>query len=52
MGLGDFFKKTFGKQVCTLCGNECGVTVRKSKAASSYAMTANASAVCSCAFPK
>ena len=28
MGLGDFFKKTFGKQVCTLCGNECGVMHR------------------------
>ncbi len=28
MGLGDFFKKKFGKQVCTLCGNECGVMHR------------------------
>ena len=28
MGLGDFFKKTFGKQACTLCGNECGVMHR------------------------
>ena len=28
MGLGDFFKKTFGKQVCTLCGSECGVMHR------------------------
>ncbi len=28
MGLGDFFKKTFGKQVCALCGKECGVMHR------------------------
>ena len=28
MGLGDFFKKTFGKQVCALCGSECGVMHR------------------------
>ena len=28
MGLGDFFKNKFGKQVCTLCGNECGVMHR------------------------
>ncbi len=29
MGLGDFFKQKFGKQVCALCGNECGVMHRK-----------------------
>ncbi len=28
MGLGDFFKKKFGKQICTLCGSECGVMHR------------------------
>ena len=28
MGLGDFFKKTFGKQMCTLCNNVCGVMHR------------------------
>ena len=28
MGLVDFFKNKFGKQVCTLCGNECGVMHR------------------------
>lgn len=28
MGLGDFFKKTFGKQVCAFCGNEVGMLKR------------------------
>ncbi|MBQ7573538.1 MAG: hypothetical protein IJT23_04700 [Clostridia bacterium] len=28
MGLGDFFKKSFGKQECALCGSECGVMHR------------------------
>lgn len=28
MGIGDFFKNKFGKQVCALCGNECGVMHR------------------------
>lgn len=28
MGLGDFFKKTFGKQVCAFCGQEVGMMKR------------------------
>ncbi|MBE6946324.1 MAG: hypothetical protein E7459_09610 [Ruminococcaceae bacterium] len=28
MGLGDFFKKTFGKQACAFCGNEVGMLKR------------------------
>lgn len=28
MGLGDFFKKTFGKQTCAFCGNEVGMMKR------------------------
>lgn len=28
MGIGDFFKSKLGKQVCALCGNECGVMHR------------------------
>ena len=28
MGLGDFFKKTFGKQVCAFCGKEVGMMSR------------------------
>lgn len=28
MGLGDFFKDKFGKKVCVLCGNECGMMSR------------------------
>ncbi len=28
MGLGDFFKKTFGKQTCAFCGGECGMMSR------------------------
>lgn len=28
MGLGDFFKKKFGKQTCALCGSECGIMHR------------------------
>jgi len=28
MGLGDFFKKTFGKQTCAFCGNEVGMLKR------------------------
>lgn len=28
MGLGDFFKKAFGKQVCAFCGNEVGMLKR------------------------
>ncbi len=28
MGLGDFFKKTFGKQVCAFCGAEVGMLKR------------------------
>lgn len=28
MGLGDFFKKTFGKQICAFCGNEVGMMKR------------------------
>ena len=28
MGIGDFFKKTFGKQVCAFCGQEVGMMKR------------------------
>ncbi len=28
MGLGDWFKKTFGKQTCAFCGNEAGMMSR------------------------
>ena len=28
MGIGDFFKKTFGKQVCAFCGQEAGMMKR------------------------
>lgn len=28
MGLGDFFKEKLGKQVCALCGSECGMMHR------------------------
>lgn len=28
MGIGDFFKKTFGKQTCAFCGNEVGMMKR------------------------
>lgn len=28
MGIGDFFKKTFGKQTCAFCGNEVGMLSR------------------------
>lgn len=28
MGIGDFFKKTFGKQTCAFCGNEVGMMSR------------------------
>ena len=28
MGIGDWFKKTFGKQTCALCGKEVGMRSR------------------------
>ena len=28
MGFGDFFKKIFGKKICTFCGAECGMLSR------------------------
>ena len=28
MGIGDFFKKTFGKQTCAFCGKEVGMMSR------------------------
>ena len=46
MGLGDFFKNTFGKKTCAFCNGECGM-MNRTKIKSDEYICGNCDDMCS-----